>query len=63
MFCGFFYGFSWQEEKGFYGNKKSLEAKKSMFFSKCEKSELVWGPRLRAHDGIKLGTPRILGIR
>lgn len=29
----------------FYGNKKSLEAKRLMSFSKCERSEFVWGPR------------------
>lgn len=32
-----------KRENGFYGNKRNLEAKRSIFFLKCERFELVWG--------------------
>ena len=32
-----------KRENGFHGNKRDLEPKRSIFFSKCERFELVWG--------------------
>lgn len=54
----FFYSLVSKREKGIYGNKRNLEAKRSTFFSKCERSELVWGLR---HYGVwwgKMTDPR-----
>ena len=50
-------------KRGFYGNKKSLKAKRLMFFSTCEKSELVWGPRRKGPWWAKLRILRVLRIR
>lgn len=32
-----------KRENGFYGNKRNLEVKRSIFFLKYERFELVWG--------------------